>query len=156
MKLSGSQTTPTNMKTWFEWWERLSLCWRERSGWEQQISFLCNVLMSEVGLTNEVRCKFIHVGIYVLNLNISLLRAPRCWTTERCFCLCFLWRGGLLTSSATSASCRCSTRLSPHHHLPNWPALHYCLHEHCITMVITLTDTNTQHACLKRCIISPF
>lgn len=43
VKLSGSQTTPTNMKTWFEWWERLSLCWRERSGWVQQISFFCNV-----------------------------------------------------------------------------------------------------------------
>lgn len=32
VKLFGSQTTHTNMRTWFGWWERLFLCWRERSG----------------------------------------------------------------------------------------------------------------------------
>lgn len=32
-KQFGSLTTPTNMRTWFAWWERWSLCWRERSEW---------------------------------------------------------------------------------------------------------------------------
>ena len=37
VRLFGSLTTPTNMRTWFEWWERSSLCWGERSEWVQQI-----------------------------------------------------------------------------------------------------------------------
>lgn len=40
VKQFGWQTTPTNMRTWFEWWERSSLCWRETSGWIQQASFV--------------------------------------------------------------------------------------------------------------------
>ena len=83
-------------------------------------------------------------------------RAPHCWTMGRCSCLCSLWRGGPLTSSATSVSCLCSTLLSPHRNLPNWPVLHSFSHGHYITMVITLTDTHVQPARLKRGIESHF
>lgn len=37
VKLSGLQTTRINMKTWFVWWGRLCLCWRERSEWVHPI-----------------------------------------------------------------------------------------------------------------------
>lgn len=67
VKLCGSQTTPTNMRIWCEWWERLSQCWRERSGWAQQISFL-NVIYFHIKTSfvifKHCKCKdcvFMHV-----------------------------------------------------------------------------------------------
>ena len=137
MRLFGSQTTPTNMRTWSEWWERSCLFWRERSGWGRQLASWKTEYQS------TIEGSFILMG-FIEILFFTIHRAPRCWTTGMCCSFCSLWRGALLTCSATSVSCRCSTPLSPHHLPLNWPVLRCCLHEHYITMVIQrLRSCNT-------------
>lgn len=70
VKLSGSQTTPTNMRTWFEWWGRLSPCWRERSRWVLQIP-LCNNVYTYLSNNKKIFSGNLKYCIWVYFMHFS-------------------------------------------------------------------------------------